>query len=164
MKAPKYGWLTGLTDYMNREFPEKWAYTGSFAMYCHASARNTECREPGDIDIVVPKVSDVWFKLRAALDGKQSGPPGMATQKAAIEGAKLYVDGTDLATVKIDVLAAGGKFGKLDDVIIYHQQTTILRVLSLTALLRTKQLIVDDDDDDDGKAAGDIVFIKSLPT
>lgn len=162
MKSPEYGWLTGLTVHLNNKFPNKWAYSGSFAMYCIAASKEIECREPNDIDIVTSDLCGLWYNVRSELQSECGGPPGVKTKNCKIKGAKLYVDGISEKVVDIDVLAEGGKFGSLSDVVIFHQQTIILRVMSIKSLIASKMAIIKDDDDDDGKAARDVEFMNKL--
>lgn len=117
--APWYGWLIGLTTYMNNNFSGRWAYTGSFAMYLHAARRNreNECRQPNDIDILCENVSAVWTHLRADLNSSSMRVPGIYTEKATLEDCKIKViDGPAQITtesVKIDILQSSPHFGNL---------------------------------------------------
>jgi hypothetical protein len=140
--APSYGWLTGLTDHLNKNFSNKWAYSGSFAMYCIAAAQGKACRDPNDIDILTSEVEGVWYSVRAALDGSFSGPPGVKTKKCTVQNAKLFIDGISPYTVDIDVLAADDQYGDLNNVSLLRQGATTLRVAGLTTLRNSKSNIL----------------------
>ncbi len=164
MKAPHYGWLTGLTNFMNEKFPKQWAYTGSFAMYCHAAAREIACREPRDIDILTSQVSPVWGELTEVLDGYLSNPPFAHASRARVEDARLHINGITPVRVNIDLLSDEAHYGDLKTVVKYHQGTTKLRVVPVATLIAAKAAIIKDEGfkAEHERARQDLEFLQKL--
>jgi len=144
--APWYGWLIGLTGYMNTNYGANWCYTGSFAMYCHAAAQGIQARQPGDIDLIVEVVDSTWFKLRAALEGAARNPPGPSTTHAKIYECEFQVvpeNGPAVTQlVDIDVLQSRTEFGDYSRGIVLNQHAAVLRVSPLSELRAKKQLTI----------------------
>ncbi len=47
--------LRGVVHFLQTHCPGQWAFTGSFAIWLHASAQGASFRRPGDIDILVSR-------------------------------------------------------------------------------------------------------------
>ncbi len=161
-QAPAYGWLIGLTNYMNQTYGAKWCYSGSFAMYCHGAVQGKQAREPQDIDIIVERVDTAWFDLRSQLDGQLSGPPGATARHAKIKNCTFNVVSESGQAVNrqvdVDLLKSGSYFGDYTKAVAYNQKTTILRVASISELKSRQQMLIDDEEKDET----DMTFLNSL--
>jgi hypothetical protein len=155
--SPEYGWVTGLANWLNQKIGKgKWAFTGSFAMYCWAHSKDGTTREPDDVDILV---EDGCFDAAAyGLNGTgeflfSGGPPGINT-------AHVKLRGQAEAKFDIDVLRAGPRFGTLDNMTFLNGKDTF-PVVSIADLIARKHDILEDDEDDP-KSLRDLKLLEAL--
>lgn len=161
MGPPHYGWPIGLSTYLHVKYGGQWAYSGSFAMYCHADALGLNCRQPDDIDILMsstytpPAPSDdpevvvidrkpAWnniFALVSDLMGDFQGEPSamanMRAKDAEVRNCQIRAGGNP---VKIDIGTSSAKFGSVaDDTVLYTNQSISWRILKVSKLIETKE-------------------------
>ncbi len=169
MGPPHYGWPVGLSTYLHVKYGGKWAYSGSFAMYCHADALGLDCREPDDIDILIKgattmmnftmsNVCALAYDLQQDFRGSPASAPNMVATKATINNC-VFRAGT--AGVKIDLGSSSAQFGDVDnDTVSYDNQSISWKILKVGKLIETKKRALSMGGSD--KHTADLVTLKAF--
>lgn len=148
MQPPPFGWPVRLSALLNNKFPDAWAYTGSFAMYCHAELMNRNCRTPQDIDIIVKKsvikihgfsassafqlMCDIAEDFNCKYPMGNFGSTHGRLVNCAIEQSQTPVD--------IDVGTESSSYGLIDqNTMIYSRQAVPWRIMTAGKLLSSKE-------------------------
>ncbi len=151
LAPPAFGWPTQLTTFLNQNYNENWAYSGSFAMYCHADRLSKDCREPEDIDILIDGESRMGGLLQHVsvnnvfhLASKLCDEPfdGTASESFAAHDTKATVDNCLIGEhrVKIDMANPSDRFGQLDtDTMSYEGQAGQCRIITIDQLIACKE-------------------------
>lgn len=167
---PTFGWPTRLTELLNEQYGEKWAYTGSFAMFCHAKKAGKECRQPGDIDVLIPSGGQP-FKVGMIegvqthvniLCGKLKKAPFNGNGKSGSASAEIKdVFISPSGRAKVDIGQSSTEYGDVTkDVEEYEHagiKHRIIKKNKLIGALTNRQKLVRTD-----KAAEDIAKLESL--
>lgn len=145
--SPPYGWLAPLATFLDEVAGAgNWGFSGSFAMYCWAWFKDGEARTPDDIDLLVApgKFDEVMRALfeRYGIAGKWRGlgrDDVNTTIKAEVEVVALDKEESKLP-VSIDIILAGGAFGKIDEIHrVELERGTTLPLLSIKSLIGSKK-------------------------
>lgn len=161
MAAPRYGWLDALTEHLNKEFEGRWAYTGSFAMYCRAQAEGEVTREPNDVDILTSQLGAVSFSIVAKFGGACDELPGPTAKHCKIRkvqvdfvkvnldvspGGELNIAFALVPEINIDVLSQGGVFGDLRNCTSLVVGNNRALVATVNQMVISKQSVISDSD------------------
>lgn len=145
---PVFGWPTQLTTFLNQNYNGKWAYSGSFAMYCHADRLDQECRQPNDIDILIdgqrPAVgfpdiiaTNVCHLSSDLSDGVFNGT---TIGHVGFNAVEAVVDNCLIGQhrVKIDLGKPSDRFGRLGGAMNYNSQAGPCRIMTIHQLIAAK--------------------------